>query len=193
MGGRCDHDLPKLTRIHSHLELSACGPGYQLPPAKRRRLGKCGRVMWRPRNDVLGSAIAIVLACACLVSLSAGIIGRVRQEKNEADAKQRLQDIRDAESTFRERHSRFGTVADLVAAGLLAPGSMEDQPGFRFEFSSDSNGYAVAAIPATRDDRYQYVGWSFFVDESGLIRGAPYGEANRYRTAGRADMPVRQP
>ena len=104
-----------------------------------------------------------------------------------------LRDIRAAETTFRERYSRFGRLAELVANRLLAARSTDDaEAAFLFEFSADSNGYAVAAIPAKRDDRYQYVGWSFFLDESGVIRGAPYGKANGYRTAGRIDEPIPQ-
>jgi hypothetical protein len=84
-------------------------------------------------------------------------------------------------------------VLSLAADGLLAPRATDDaEAAFRFEFSADLNGYAVAAIPAKRDDRYQYVGWSFFLDESGVIRGAAYGKANAYRAAGRADESLRQ-
>jgi hypothetical protein len=122
-----------------------------------------------------------------------GIVGRARQEKSEADAKQRLRDIRAAETTFREHHSRFGTVAELVANGPLAARSTDDaEAAFPFECAADSNRYAVAAIPAKRNDRYQYVGWSFFLDESGVIRGASYGKANGYRAAGRIDEPIPQ-
>jgi hypothetical protein len=132
-----------------------------------------------------------VVACVCLVSW--GIVARARREKSEFDVIQRLRDIRAAETTFRERHSRFGAVAALFADGLLAPRTTDDAEGaFRFEFSADLNGYAVAAIPAKRDDRYQYVGWSFFLDDSGVIRGAAYGKANAYRAAGRADEPIPQ-
>ena len=146
-------------------------------------------MMWRPQHALFGSAT--IVACVCL--MSCGIAGRVHQEKSEADAIQQLRGIRSAETTFRQRHSRFGTIAEVGAEGLLsAPPTGDGQVAFRFEFSVDPNGYAVVAIPATRGDRYQYVGWSFFLDESGVIRGAPYGKANGYRVAGMADEPVPQ-
>jgi hypothetical protein len=116
----------------------------------------------------------------------------VRQEESEADATQRLRDIRAAETTFRERHSRFGAVVELVAEDLLAARSTDDaNAAFRFDFSGDPNRYAVAAIPIKRDDR-NHVGWSFFLDESGVIRGAPYGKATGYRVAGKIDEPIPQ-
>ena len=145
--------------------------------------------MFRPQNAVLASAL--VLACVGLVSC--GFLARARQEKSEADATQRLRDIRAAETKFRERHSTFGTIAALAADGLLAPRATHDaEAAFRFEFSAGSSGYAVAAIPAKRDDHYAYVGWSFFLDQSGVIRGAPYGKADGYRAAGRDDKPIPQ-
>jgi hypothetical protein len=146
-------------------------------------------VKWRLQNAVLGSAIIVALVCLA----SCGIGGRVRQGKSEADATQRLRDIRGAETTFKERHSRFGAVAELVAEGLLAARSTDHaNAAFRFEFSGDRNRYAVAAIPTKRDDRNEYVGWSFFLDESGVIRGAPYGKANAYRVAAKTDEPIPQ-
>ena len=135
---------------------------------------------------------AILFACICVVSCS-GIASRTRQEKDEAEAAQTLRDVRSAEQTFKARYDRFGTLVDLVEAGLLAlPPADTTSAAYRFSSSATANSYEVAATPTRRDDAYAYVGWAFFLDESGVIRGAPYGKDSGYRVASKSDQPIRQ-
>ena len=134
----------------------------------------------------------ILFACICAVSCS-GIAARARQEKNAAEAAQKLRDVRAAERTFKARHDRFGTLVELAEAGLLGlPPADRTSAVYRFSSSATANSYEVAATPTRRDDAYAYVGWSFFLDESGVIRGAPYGKADGYRVAGKGDQPIQQ-
>jgi hypothetical protein len=58
--------------------------------------------------------------------------------------------------------------------------------------SATAKSYEVVATPTRRDDAYAYVGWAFFLDESGVICGAPYGKNNGYRVASKSDQPIRQ-
>ena len=137
-------------------------------------------------------ASAILLGCICVVSCS-GIASRARQEKDEADAAQMLKDVRSAERTFKARRDRFGTLDDLVQAGLLAlPPAARTSAAYRFGSSATATSYEITATPTRRDDAYAYVGWAFFLDESGVIRGAPYGKNNGYRVASKSDQPIPQ-
>jgi len=131
---------------------------------------------------------AVLFACILCVSCSK-IASRAREEKNEADAAQRLRDVRSAERTFKGRHDRFGTLDDLVAAGVL--GLPPASAAYRFSSSATATSYEITATPTKRDDAYAYVGWAFFLDESGVIRGAPYGKNNGYRIASKNDQPIR--
>lgn len=134
----------------------------------------------------------ILFACICVVSCSE-IASRAREEKEEAEATQRLRDIRSAERTFKVRHERFGTLDDLIAAGVLGlPVADRTSAAYRFSSSATATSYEITATPTKRDDAYAYVGWAFFLDESGVIRGTPYGKNNGYRAASRIDQPIRE-
>ena len=109
-----------------------------------------------------------------------------------AAAQQVLRDIRSAEAAFKSRRARFGTLPELIDAGLLAT-TLKDgiQPRYRFAVSANIDTYEVVTEPDERSEIYEYVGSSFFLDESGTIRWAPFGKMNGYRLAAKTDPPVR--
>src|SRR4051794_2595109 len=123
----------------------------------------------RSRTKVRGArqylCCAILCSCICVVSCS-GIASRARRERDEAEATQTLRDVRSAEKTFKARGDRFGTLLDLVEAGLVAlPPRDTTSAVFQFSSSATSNSYEITATPTTRDDAYAYAGWAFFLDE----------------------------
>jgi hypothetical protein len=63
--------------------------------------------------------------------------------------------------------------------------------GHRFDLRATEKTYEGVAVPVEKDDKMAYVGWSFYVDESGVIRGAAYGKSDGYALAGKQDPPVR--
>ena len=135
---------------------------------------------------------AIVSTCICVVSCSE-INSRAREERREAEAAQRLRDVRSAEKTFKARHDRFGTLDDLVEAGVLGlPAADRTSAAYRFSSSATASSYEITGTPTLHDDASAYVGWAFFLDESGVIRGAPYGKNNGYRAASKIDQPIRE-
>ena len=142
---------------------------------------------WRPRHAALAVVILVAGSYFCWVFVH--VYDRALREKREHDATQRLRDIRSAETIYQGRHGRFGTTSELVADGLLTDGSAESR--FRVELVPNANGFEASSIPAERDDRLAFVGWSFFVDESGIIRGDVCGRDNGYRAAERTDAPIR--
>jgi hypothetical protein len=94
------------------------GRGSNRPPRSRLMQGLHRRRPMKLRDGRHHLCGAILFACICVVSCSE-IASRAREEKNEADAAQRLRDVRAAEKTFKARHDRFGTLDELVAAGVL--------------------------------------------------------------------------
>ncbi len=128
-------------------------------------------------------AIGFTLACSNLTSRS-----------NDEKANQIMRDIRTAESTFKNTKGagRYGTLKDLVDAGLLS-NSLTDgaEAGHRYEIKASGDSYEAVAVLMARDDKYQYVGWSFYLNESGVIRGRAYGKASDYRIASKDDPAVR--
>ena len=103
-----------------------------------------------------------------------------------------MKGIRSAEDAFRQRRATFGGLKELIDADLL-PTSLADgmEAGHRFELKANENTYEAVAVPAEKDDRYAYVGWAFYLDESGVIRGIAYGNDSGYVIAGKDAPPVR--
>jgi hypothetical protein len=132
----------------------------------------------------LFGAVVLILACGC-----SGINNRLNDDK----AFLIITNIASAQAEFKNTRGAFGRLDELIAAGLL-PTSLSDgvEAQRRFEVSVFPARYEARAVPTARDDRYQYVGSSFFVDETGVIRFRAYGKANGYTAAGRDDPPARR-
>jgi hypothetical protein len=129
----------------------------------------------------------MTVAC-CLAIGCSGMRSRINDEK----AQQVMWDVRLAEDTFKQRRGRYGTWKELIDAGLLSQ-SLADGVAFghRFELRTSGKGYESVTVPAEKDDQMAYVGWSFYLDDSGVIRGHPYGRDDGYAIAGKNDPPVR--
>ena len=103
-----------------------------------------------------------------------------------------MRDIRAAEDTFHQRHGRYGEWKELIDEGLLSGPVAEGTAfGHRFELRTQGKGYQSVSTPVEKDDRQAYVGWSFYVDESRVIRGTPYGKDNSYARADKNSPPIR--
>jgi hypothetical protein len=129
----------------------------------------------------------LVVVAVCGLSACGGVTSRLSDEK----AGQTMRELRNAEKTFQQQRARFGELRDLVEAGLvaqsLAGGAASD---YRFEIRVKGGSYEIAATPVKKDDTLAYVGWSFYCDETGVIRGRPYGRDNGYGTAGKNDPAI---
>lgn len=138
----------------------------------KRALDMLRRLSW-------ASLLVVVGACS-------GINHRLNDDK----AFQLITNIRSAQTAFKNSRGSYGRLDELIAARLL-PGTLSDgvEAQRRFEVAAFPDRYEARAIPLMRDDRYQYVGLSFFVDETGVIRWCSYGKANGYRPAERSDPP----
>ena len=132
-------------------------------------------------------SLVVIGAVSC-----SGIASRLREEKKQADAIQVLKDIRSAQASFKSHAMKYGTLSELLeAADLSRAFADRSRSEYQFSISSTANTYEVVASPGRRDDDNEGA-WSFFLDESGIIRGAPFGKRDGYRLAGKSDIVIRQ-
>lgn len=97
---------------------------------------------------------------------------------NEEKAKTTLGAIGRAQSEFEKKYGRYGALFDLIKEGSLtnALADSEDK-GYRFTLNVNKGKYSVQAIPSDYPlDKStgipSYYEYSFYLDESGVIRGA---------------------
>ena len=122
----------------------------------------------------------LLLVVTCLSSCK-----ETRSRLNEEGAQSSIRLIRQAETTYRSQNdqNRFGTLQELHSSGLideqLASGT---KSGYRYDVRVGKDSYSVIAVPV----EYDLTGsWSFYLDESGVIRGSPS------RPAGVNDPPIK--
>ena len=112
---------------------------------------------------------------------------QTRYRLNEVSAQASLRAIRKAETIYRSQdpQNRFGTLQELHSSGLieadLASGTKD---GYRIDVQVSKGSFSAIATPL----EYDVTGsWSFYVDESGIIRGT----TRKGRLPGGTDAPVR--
>jgi competence protein ComGC len=133
------------------------------------KIGKCS-LPW-----VVLITVAGLLSCA-----------QTRLRLNQVGAESSLKLIRKAQSVYRlQNENRFGTLQELHAAGLIdAELASGTKGGYRYDLRAAQDSYTATAVPV----EYDVTGsWSFYLDQSGVIRGSP----TRGRTAGVNDPPIR--
>lgn len=107
----------------------------------------------------------------------AGLFGSSNQPPtaatNEAMAKGTLRTIVSAEATYQatEGNGSYGTIDQLVAHGLIAKDVLE-KTGYRIEVTVSGERFEARAMPLEYGKSGKL---SFFVDESGVIRGGDKG------------------
>ena len=112
---------------------------------------------------------------------------QTRYRLNEVGAQSSLRLIRKAETTYRsqDRENRFGTLQELHLSGLidtdLASGAKN---GYRFDVRVGKDSFAAIATP----QEYDVTGsWSYYLDESGVIRA----NVTKGRLPGVNDAPIK--
>ena len=103
---------------------------------------------------------------------------------NEATAKNALRTLAGAEEGFKATNDqgRYGTLDELTAAGLVHQGIMQAN-GYKLEITVSGNKFEATAVPI----EYGKTGWlSYFIDETGVLRGGDHGGG----TATVADNPI---
>jgi hypothetical protein len=111
-----------------------------------------------------------------LVLLTAGIASGIDASSlttNESIAKSLLQTVASAEATFQSGKGagQYGTLDELIKEGLVAKDLLEKY-GYKIEVTVSGNKFEAVAIPV----EYGTTGrLSYFVDESGVLRGGDHG------------------
>jgi hypothetical protein len=95
-------------------------------------------------------------------------------EMDEMMAESLLRMIASAESTYKESAGKgsYGNLDQLVEAKLIGPKEMFDHYGYKFEVAPSGDHFEATAMPA----EYGKTGKrSFFVDQTGVLRGDDHG------------------
>ena len=95
-------------------------------------------------------------------------------EMNEMMAESLLRMISSAEATYQATagNGSYGSLDQLVEAKLLGPKEMFDMYGYKFEVTASGDHFEASATPV----EYGKTGKrSFFVDQSGVVRGDDHG------------------
>ena len=105
----------------------------------------------------------------CLIASCYRFTYSLNQDRAEAS----MRAIRSAEATFLATNHRYGSLGDLGSAKLideeLARGT---NYGYRFKVVVENTSYRATAVPVKYGWNEGGTGsWSFYLDESGVIRG----------------------
>jgi hypothetical protein len=141
----------------------------------------------RAKIPVLTMTIKYRLHCILLIVV-AGLLSckETRSRLNEVGAQSSLRSIRKAQTTYRSHNqNRFGTLQELHSADLIdAELATGTKSGYQYDVRVGKDSYTATAVPV----EYDITGsWSFYLDESGVIRGSP----TKGRPAGITDAPIK--
>jgi hypothetical protein len=126
-------------------------------------------------NDGQGPFHELHIPKSLITLITAGIVSGAEESPlltNESIAKSLLQTVASAEATFQSTKGdgRYGTLEELLAEGLISKDLLEKY-GYKIGVSVSSNRFEAIAIPV----EYGRTGRiSFFVDESGVLRGGDH-------------------
>jgi hypothetical protein len=104
---------------------------------------------------------------------------------NESVAKSVVRTVGSAEATYRATENSYGTIDQLVAAGLFTKDPLEKY-GYKIEVAASKDKFEITAVPI----EYGQTGkLSYFTDESQVLRGGDHGGG----AATVADQPLDRP
>lgn len=101
---------------------------------------------------------------------------------NEEMAKTALRSVAGSEASFTFDKKRYGTLDELLAEGLVSKHLLENY-GYRIELTISGNRFEAMAVPLEYGNTGRL---SFFIDDSGVLRGGDHGGG----AATAADQPV---
>jgi type II secretory pathway pseudopilin PulG len=103
---------------------------------------------------------------------------RYAEPKNEAAAVARIQNINNAQSKYMSSHQKYGTLQELVDAGLVERAFLDQAQGYRFRIETQESEYVVLATALAASGRYDYYSFADgVVRYSSDSRKAPHGSS----------------
>ena len=167
------------------------GPGAPVNEKMREFLSQLNPVIepvtYALSNDGQGPFHELHLPKSLVTLITAGITSVAEESPlltNESIARSLLQTVASAEATFQSTKGagRYGTLEELLTEGLVSKDLLEKY-GYKIDVAISSNRFEAIAIP----EEYGRTGRiSFFVDESGVLRGGDHAGG----AATLADKPV---
>ena len=140
-------------------------------------------------NDGIGPLHELRVPKNLLMFMIAGMTSQASESSvmtNESIARSLMRTISSGQATFKmtKGDGRYGTLEELISEGLVSKDLM-DRYGYRIEVTALSNKFEATAMPL----EYGKTGrMSFFVDDSGVLRGGDHGGG----PATLSDKPVEQ-
>ena len=107
---------------------------------------------------------------------------RYAEPKNEAAAVARIQNINTAQSKYMSSHQKYGTLQELVDAGLLERAFLDQAQGYRFRIETQESEYVVLATALAASGRYDYYSFA-----DGVVR---YSSDSRKAPPGSSGAPA---
>ena len=96
--------------------------------------------------------IPLIVASAFVLSR----VGKYLQPKNEADAVANVQKINAAQSKYMNIHERYGTLRELVDAGLVQQSLLNAFSGYQLRIETQEGNYIILATALATSGRYDY-------------------------------------
>jgi len=93
------------------------------------------------------------------------------QMANEAMTRAALNIIAQGEMRYRSDKGNFGSLDQLIASSIIDKNTLEGH-GYHIELSLNADGFVVTAVPIDYGKTGKF---SYFVDQSQVIRGADHG------------------
>jgi hypothetical protein len=142
---------------------------------------------WPRAFAVLGHNLAgwsvVYVPLILIATLAIPTVLRSPKPANEAAAVAYLRKVNTAQATYVASSGQYGTIAQLVTAGLLDPSLLQPNSGYVFSITVEPGKYLATAIPVSDETgRYEY-----FSAADGVVHFSPNaGKA----PAGQAGNPV---
>ena len=89
----------------------------------------------------------------------------------EREAMSKLWMIENAERRYKEKNPAYGSLEELVEAQFL-PKEALNSANYKFELTITADGFSILAVPIEYGKSGKL---SFFLDQTGLVRGADHG------------------
>ena len=126
----------------------------------------------------------LILAMVASTSAAMSSMKQGSSEMNETIAISLLQMLASAETSYKTTEGAYGSI-EMLAEKKLLQKDVFDKYGYKFEVVASGNGFEARATPA----EYGKTGKrSFFIDQSGIVRGGDHGGG----PASRDDEPVQR-
>jgi len=136
---------------------------------------KINAITWLMAVGIVPLLIASALLLPRLV--------RYAEPKNEALAVARIQNINTAQSKYLSSHQKYGTLRELVDAGLVERALLDQAQGYRFFIETQESEYVVLATALAAGGRYDYYSFA-----DGVVR---YSSDSRKAPPGSSGAPAR--